>query len=76
MTLECFFDNPNYSNWAVAVGTLLLAISTIIFHFIGDSYTRLIKNIELNKFYNEAYNFLKTSFHSLGQTSALPETPN
>lgn len=61
-----FLNNSIIADWAVAFSTILLAIITIFFHFVGDSYTRLIKNSEINKFNKLAYDFLKISFASFG----------
>lgn len=59
-----FFSNSVNADWAVAFATILLVIVTLIFYFMDDNYTRLIKNIEVNKFDKLAYDFLDVSFAS------------
>lgn len=45
---------------------------TLIFYFIDDNYTRLIKNIEINKFNKLAYDFLRISFTSWSLQHRVP----
>ena len=71
-----FFSNSIYADWAVAATTLLLAIVTLVFYFIDDRYTRLLKNSEKNKFYNLGFDFLKTSYASWSQKSLAPTSKN
>ncbi|MFO9066397.1 hypothetical protein SC828_05045 [Legionella pneumophila serogroup 1] len=59
-------NNQAYANWAVALTTIILVIVTLLFHFIGDSYTRLLKNTERHKFYNKAFDFLRASIANWG----------
>lgn len=59
-----FFSSSVNADWAVAFTTILLAVVTLIFYFIDDSYTRLLKKIEVNKFNKLAYDFLRISFAS------------
>lgn len=62
--LFSFFSNAVNADWAVAFTTILLAVVTLIFYFIDDSYTKLLKKIEINKFNKLAYDFLRISFAS------------
>lgn len=71
-----FFSNSIYADWAVAATTLLLAIVTLVFYFIDDGYTRLLKNSEKNKFYNLGFDFLKTSYASWTPEFRAPTSIN
>lgn len=71
-----FFNNSIYADWAVAATTLLLAVVTLIFYFIDDGYTRLLKNSEKNKFYNLGFDFLKTSYASWSPEFCAPTSSN
>ncbi len=64
--ISSLLNNQAYANWAVALTTIILVIVTLLFHFIGDSYTRLLKNTERHKFYNKAFDFLSASFANWG----------
>lgn len=68
-------SNQLYAEWAVALGTLLLAIVTFIIHLLGDSYTRLIKNNATFSFKKEAFNFLNLSFGSWRTIDRSPANP-
>ncbi|HHF7367443.1 TPA: hypothetical protein ACPSKY_002576 [Legionella bozemanae] len=59
-----FFSNSINADWAVAFTTIFLALVTLIFYFIDDSYTKLLKKVEINKFNKLAYDFLRVSFAS------------
>ncbi|KTD16890.1 hypothetical protein [Legionella jordanis] len=71
-----FFSNSIYADWAVAATTLLLAVVTLIFYFIDDGYTRLLKNSEKNKFYNLGFDFLKISYASWSPECRTPTSKN
>jgi len=72
--LTKIFQNPINANWAVAFGTIALAVVTIIYHFIGDAYTRLIKKAISYNFQKIAYEFLKTSFGSFDPKFSSPNS--
>lgn len=71
-----FFSNSINADWTVAATTLLLAVVTLIFYFIDDSYTRLLKNSEKTKFYNLGFDFLKTSYASWSPEFRAPTAIN
>ncbi len=71
-----FFNNQINADWAVAATTLLLAVATLILYFVDDSYTRLLKNSEKNKFYNLGFDFLKTSYASWTPEFRAPTSIN
>lgn len=67
-----FFSSAINADWAVAFTTLLLVGVTILFYFIDDNYTRLLKNSEKFKFYNLAFDFLRTSYASWSPGASSP----
>lgn len=71
-TIVSILNNSAYAGWAAAIGTLVLALVTILVIFIGDSYTRLIRQKYDYEFKNAAYAFLDTSLASFGLKSISP----
>lgn len=64
-----------YAEWAVAIGTFLLAVVTFVMHLLGDSYTRLIKNNMALSFKRQAFNFLNLSFSLWRPRDSSPTNP-
>lgn len=74
--MKSLLSNPIVGDWAVSITTILLILTTLLFHFIGDSYTRLLKKREQYKFYQNAYEFLKSIFPSMGSNRIVPGSKN
>jgi hypothetical protein len=70
--LLSILKNPVCADWAVAIGTFLLAIVTVRIHFVDDSYTKIIKSSASISFKREAFNFLRNSFGSWKPDSPAP----
>lgn len=61
------------ADWFVAAGTILLAIVTVVLHFVGDSSTRLMKKKINYDFQKRAYSFLNKILVSNGTKSKVSE---
>jgi hypothetical protein len=75
MSLLCkAFNHAPSPDWFVAAGTIFLAITTMVLHFVGDSSTRLMKEKINYDFQKRAYSFLNKILVSSGMKSKISES--
>lgn len=72
---QCINNSELWAQWMVAIGTILLAMITVVIHLMGDSHTRLLKQKYSYDFKQKAYDFLSTSLASWGHQAPVPTSP-